>query len=1372
MENHISEVIDIKKLQNLLEKFTDTTGTTGVSVLDKEGNVLVSSAWQEICSKFHRVNADSCKNCLTSDTVIASKIKNGAHYSIYKCLNGMTDVAMPIVVKDKTIGTLFIGQFLSEEPNIEFFKQQAKKFNYNEKEYLEALSKVQIISNDEVKKKIELLSEFTFFLADLGASNLDLIASKKESLKIMQKAKENEIIFKKLFEDSSDAILLLNSSGKFVEFNQATLNLLKMTKEELLLQTPASISPKYQPNGQTSEKCAEEMIDIAYQNGSHRFDWTCINANSEEFIVEVSLMPIVVKGETMLHATWSDITQRIQNEKELKKAKEQAERNELELKKAQEITHIGSWYLDIETNNVIWTTELYKMYGFDPTLPVPPYTEHMKLFTPESWETLATALENTKQTGTPYELELKTVRTDGGHGWMWVRGEAVKDTNGKTIALWGAAQDITDRKNIELELIKAKEKAERNERKFRVLFDTLPIGITLANENGQIITSNSAAERILGLSKEEQLQRSIDGVEWSIIRPDGTLMPPEEYASVRALNEQRPIFNIEMGITKEINKTAWINVNAAPIKDYGVVISYEDITERKMAENELITAKEKAEASEKQLKLIADNFVNGMIYQVAMLDENKRQFNYVSEAVNKLYGCTVKEAMENPDLIYSKLHPDDINGLLEKEKEALKNMSIFQTEARVFNPDGTIRWSYYISQPRIINGIVCWDGLEIDLTDRKEIELELIKAKDDAQKSEAQFRSLFENMDEGFAIHEMIYDINNKPIDYRFVNLNKGFEKLTGLKKVDLLGKTIKEIMPNIEQVWIDNYGNVAKTGTPFHFENYSQELDKHYNVVAYSPKKDFFAVIFSDVTQVKKFQNELITAKEKAELNEARLIDAQSVAKVGNWETNLETMEVVWSKETYNIFELDEEDFKNSHPSFLNYVHPDDIERIEAAFAESFSSKNYHSVQHRIITPSKTIKHVQEQWRIIHDKNNKPIKAFGTCQDITKIKQFESELIKAKDKAEESDRLKSAFLANMSHEIRTPMNGILGFSELLKNPNLTGEKQQDYIKIIEKSGNRMLNIINDIIDISKIEAGLMKVHKTKTCINEKIDFIYKFFKPQVEEKGMQLKLNSPSTTQEIFIDTDSEKFYSILTNLVKNALKYSDEGEIEIGYYIKDETLEFYVKDTGIGIPKNRQSAVFERFIQADILDKLAIQGAGLGLSISKAYVEMLGGKIWVESEIGIGSTFYFKLPYTSKTKTNLNNDSLLKVEDYNTDKQKLKILITEDDETSELLISIMVETISKEILIAKNGKEAIEICKNNTDIDLVLMDIQMPEMNGYETTKQIREFNKKIVIIAQTAFGLSGDKEKALKAGCNDYISKPIKKSELLLLIHKYLM
>jgi len=397
-------------------------------------------------------------------------------------------------------------------------------------------------------------------------------------------------------------------------------------------------------------------------------------------------------------------------------------------------------------------------------------------------------------------------------------------------------------------------------------------------------------------------------------------------------------------------------------------------------------------------------------------------------------------------------------------------------------------------------------------------------------------------------------------------------------------------------------------------------------------------------------------------------------------------------------------------------------------------------------------------------------------------IKMFlaDKEILIQKEKAEESDRLKSAFLANMSHEIRTPMNGILGFSELLKSPNLSGEKRHKYIEIIEKSGKRMLNIINDIVDISKIEAGLMKMDIKESNVNEQIEYIYTFFKPEVEAKGMQLFFKNILPAKEATIKTDREKLFAILTNLVKNAIKYTKEGSIEFGYVLKmrgesvdqsqNDELEFYVKDTGIGIPKDRQEAIFERFIQADISDEMAMQGAGLGLSITKAYIEMLGGKIWVESEEGMGSIFYFTLPYNPEQKEKNSTKDVAVTGSSENHVKNLKILIAEDDENSEMLISINVSEFSNEILKARTGRESIEACRNNPDLDLILMDIQMPDLNGYEATRQIRQFNKDVVIIAQTAYGLSGDREKALNAGCNDYISKPIKKIELQALIQKY--
>ena len=263
-----------------------------------------------------------------------------------------------------------------------------------------------------------------------------------------------------------------------------------------------------------------------------------------------------------------------------------------------------------------------------------------------------------------------------------------------------------------------------------------------------------------------------------------------------------------------------------------------------------------------------------------------------------------------------------------------------------------------------------------------------------------------------------------------------------------------------------------------------------------------------------------------------------------------------------------------------------------------------------------------------------------AVSEDITEKRRIFEDLVVAKEKAQESDQLKSAFLANMSHEIRTPMNGILGFAGLLKEPELTGEQQKEYIQIIEKSGARMLNIINDIVSISKIESGIMDVYLSETNINNQLQFVYDSLKLDADHKKLNLSFTCAFPEKDAIIKTDSEKLYGILSNLVKNAIKYTDKGTIEFGCVHRGEKeIRFYVKDTGIGISKEQREVIFERFIQADITDKMARQGAGLGLAISKAYVEMLGGRIWVESKVSMGSTFFFTIPRNMNTEGEISN-------------------------------------------------------------------------------------------------------------------------------------
>ncbi|MEI7524030.1 MAG: PAS domain S-box protein [Mariniphaga sp.] len=515
------------------------------------------------------------------------------------------------------------------------------------------------------------------------------------------------------------------------------------------------------------------------------------------------------------------------------------------------------------------------------------------------------------------------------------------------------------------------------------------------------------------------------------------------------------------------------------------------------------------------------------------------------------------------------------------------------------------------------------------------------------------------------------------------------------------------------------------------------------------------------DVTELKKAL-ELLRKSE----SEFRLL-AESMPQIV-WITRADGLNIYFNQQWIDYTGLTLEE--SSGNGWAKPFHPDDRQKAWNAWQNTIKNGAIYGLECRL----RRFDGIYKWWLIrgvpVVDSNGGILKWFGTCTDIDRLKRSEEELIIAKARAEESDRLKTAFLANMSHEIRTPMNGILGFSELLKEPKLSSEEQFEYISIIEKSGKRMLNIINDIIDISRIESGQIILKIGESNINEQNEFIYNFFLPEVEQKGMQLILKNPLPSKLSIIKTDGEKVIAILTNLLKNAIKYSNKGRIEFGYEKKGTFLEFFVKDHGIGIPFDRQEAIFERFIQADIGDKRAFQGAGLGLTITKSYVKMLGGRIWVESQEGRGSKFYFTIPYHPVLETRIADSAEVEENKKLKLNKKLKILIAEDDEISQFLISITLKPICRELLTVKTGIDAIKTCFENPDIDLVLMDIRMPELSGYEAARSIRQFNTDIVIIAQTAYGLAGDRERSINSGCNDYISKPINPNLLSGLIKKY--
>jgi PAS domain S-box-containing protein len=409
-----------------------------------------------------------------------------------------------------------------------------------------------------------------------------------------------------------------------------------------------------------------------------------------------------------------------------------------------------------------------------------------------------------------------------------------------------------------------------------------------------------------------------------------------------------------------------------------------------------------------------------------------------------------------------------------------------------------------------------------------------------------------------------------------------------------------------------------------------------------------------------------------------------------------------------------------------------------------------------------------------LNPEAEKGIALLGVAMDITDAKEHEIEMKKAKERAEESDRLKTAFLANMSHEIRTPMNAIIGFSELLNDPQITDSTRREFVNLIGENSKVLLNLIEDIIDVAKIEAQQVKIVQTTCQVNSILDELKDLYEKQLRKyphKNIRINLAKAIDDEGFLIVTDPLRLRQVLNNMIGNAIKFTDQGEVSFGYSFSDDhTLQFYVRDTGIGLADEKKTLIFERFRQVEESSTKEYGGTGLGLTISKRLVEMLGGSIWVDSKLNEGSTFYFTIPFKpvkERLETKLFNRQ--------SDKQNWSgktVLVAEDEASNFELIKATLQRTQVRIIRAMNGQEAVDLCMNGKQsIDLILMDIRMPVMNGYEATRRIKKADKTIPVISLTAYAMSDDREKSFRAGCDEYVSKPFNPADLLEKMSRFL-
>ncbi len=533
---------------------------------------------------------------------------------------------------------------------------------------------------------------------------------------------------------------------------------------------------------------------------------------------------------------------------ELLNAKEKAERNEIEMERAQKLAHIGSWNLDLATNRVNWSKELYKMYGFDPAFPPPLLNDSQKLFTQESWELLSSSIARTGETGTPYNIELKTIRKDRSNGWMWAHGEAIKDENGKITRLWGAAQDISERKKIEEELLIAKDKAEESNEKYLNLMESLGTGVVLHAPDTSIILSNPKASEILGLSTEQMKGKKAIDPQWRFVRNDGTDMPLEEYPVNKALSLLKSFSEYFIGIKRPERKyITWVNVNASLVFDENtnikyVTISFNDITERKLAEEEL-------KESEEQLRTITNNLP-------VLISQIDKDLKYTF--VNQYYydRSPFESGIIGKDVI-DVIGEETFNRALPQMKKALSGefVSFENRTTHTKNNELIIFETNYI--PHIVDGkIESFFVLGMVITERK-------LAEDALRESEEKLNALFTSLTEMVVMHELVLNTAGDAIDYRIIDCNKVFTEITGISKEDAIGKLATEVYQTTPPPYLEEYAKVALGGDPHEFNTFYPPLDKHLMISVVSPQAGKFATITTDISEMMQIQ-EMILAKNK----------------------------------------------------------------------------------------------------------------------------------------------------------------------------------------------------------------------------------------------------------------------------------------------------------------------------------------------------------------------------------------------------------------------------------------------------------------------------------------------------------------------------
>ncbi len=1149
----------------------------------------------------------------------------------------------------------------------------------------------------------------------------DKLRLEKEQIK--DKLDESEKKYEALYRNAPLPYHSLDEDGFFIEINPAWLSTLGYKRNEVIgkyygdflhpdfKQHFKNKFPEFKRKGNVNT-----TFKIRHKNGSY---------------IDISLngsIGYLSDGSfKQTNCVFQDITDRKQAEEKLKVSEER-------FKVVAESAEEWIWEVNAEGLYTYSSPLTEKILGYTPE-EIVGKKHFYDIFHEDVKEQLKEGALNTfKEKQVFKDFESTCVHKNGQLVILNTTGSPVLNKEGNLIGYHGAASDITERKQVEDQLIKAKEKAEESEGKLRIITNNLPIVISQIDANLQYLFANQyyyerslfeggiIGENMIDVMGEETFNRAFPHIQ-------------------KVLSGEFVCFENRTTHTKN-NELIIIETHYIPHIVNGQVKSFfvlgMDITERKRIENESVKV-----AKEWQVTFDSSND------SIWLLDKEQRiiRSNKISEKLFK----------QNNEKLLGEFCWSIVHGTSKPIpecplKRASKSLQRESMELFINNKWFNITVDPIIDVNGEFNGAV---HIIRDINDQKKIIESL-------EKSRIEYKSLFNHIADPIIVFDQttkkILDCNTAMIDkYGYT-----FDELLKMTPLDLHHPEddIKRAKINIddkESISPNEYKHVGKDGSLYYIQSHTQQIK--------SINGDAWISVMRDITDRKLVEEKIQRFSRIFEdsLNEIFLFDSESLKFIQVNDSALKNLG----------FTMDE--FLNMTPVSIK---PEITDKLFSKMIEPLRNKEEDKIVFETIHQRKdqSCYNVEVHLQLMQFENENVFVAI--ILDITQRKQAEIEIAKALKMATESDRLKSAFLATMSHELRTPLNAVIGFSDII-DENVPIKDIVHYGKTINNSGNHLLKIVEDLFDITLIEAGEVNISMKKINLIELLQEVRQIIsiEQQKQKKShIDFNLSILENHNDLVINTDPVKLKQILINLLKNALKFTHVGHIICGFEIetnkKDQWIKFFIEDSGIGISKEKHVAIFEAFGQVEDTYTRTYGGTGIGLSLSKKLTEILGGEIWLESELDKGSTFYFTIPLTKLEYAKILDKS--KFEEVNKETNNLEnktVLVVEDDDASYDFLEILLGNLGIITLKAQDGVEAIKRCKEESTIDLVLMDINMPVMNGFNATKEIKKFRPELPIIAQTAYAIAGDKEKSLNAGCDDYISKPIKHEVLMEKLNKYL-